>query len=110
MNFLKNEHFDVGMTEIYSTCAFALFYKIGLETFITGYCTNMVEFSTIPFGIDNNPSFVPGNRFILFPIIALPRIFLSGYFKKKDRKGQTKRRLVFQLAETYFRYAKRVKR
>uniref|UniRef100_A0A0N5ABX1 glucuronosyltransferase n=1 Tax=Syphacia muris TaxID=451379 RepID=A0A0N5ABX1_9BILA len=60
LNDLAAENFDLGMTDVYSTCGFALFHKIGLKTYITGFSSSLVEFVTIPFGIDNNPSYVPG--------------------------------------------------
>uniref|UniRef100_A0A914S288 Uncharacterized protein n=1 Tax=Parascaris equorum TaxID=6256 RepID=A0A914S288_PAREQ len=54
------EKFDLGISEILSSCGFAVFEKIGLKKYIGAFATNLVPALTDAFGIDNNPSYVPG--------------------------------------------------
>ncbi|VDM47219.1 unnamed protein product [Toxocara canis] len=57
---LRAEKFDVGISEVISSCGFGIFEKIGLKKYIAAFATNLLPISTEPFGIDNNPSYVPG--------------------------------------------------
>ncbi|KHN83392.1 UDP-glucuronosyltransferase 2C1 [Toxocara canis] len=56
---LRAEKFDVGISEVISSCGFGIFEKIGLKKYIAAFATNLLPISTEPFGIDNNPSYVP---------------------------------------------------
>uniref|UniRef100_A0A0M3IW19 glucuronosyltransferase n=1 Tax=Ascaris lumbricoides TaxID=6252 RepID=A0A0M3IW19_ASCLU len=57
---LRAEKFDLGISEVLSCCGFAIFEKIGLKKYIGAFATNLVPSLTEAFGIDNNPSYVPG--------------------------------------------------
>lgn len=57
---LKDEKFDIGITELVSFCGIPLFNKIGIKAHITAFAVNLFEGITEPYGVINNPSFVPG--------------------------------------------------
>uniref|UniRef100_A0A183U6Y1 2-hydroxyglutaryl-CoA dehydratase n=1 Tax=Toxocara canis TaxID=6265 RepID=A0A183U6Y1_TOXCA len=57
---LKKEHFDLGISEVFSSCGFGIFEKIGLQKHLSAFNTEIIEAITEPFGISYNPSYVPG--------------------------------------------------
>ncbi|VDM26250.1 unnamed protein product [Toxocara canis] len=60
MDKLREERFDVGITETFNMCGYAIFDKIGIRTHISAFATNLVDVFSYPFGVANNPSYVPG--------------------------------------------------
>ncbi|VDK26299.1 unnamed protein product [Anisakis simplex] len=59
---LRAEKFDLGISEVISSCGFAIFDKINLEKFVGSFATNLLPSVTRQFGIDHNPSYIPGNE------------------------------------------------
>jgi hypothetical protein len=57
---LKREHFDLGFSEYFDPCGFAIFEKIGLKKHILLYSSIFIPVHAAKYGIGSNPSFVPG--------------------------------------------------
>lgn len=60
---LRNEKFDLGISEAFSFCGFGVFDKIGLQKHLSAFNTQLIESMTEPYGINYNPSHVPGEHF-----------------------------------------------
>ncbi|KHN88554.1 Putative UDP-glucuronosyltransferase ugt-50 [Toxocara canis] len=63
---LKKEHFDLGISEVFSSCGFGIFEKIGLQKHLSAFNTEIFEAITEPFGISYNPSYVPGKALLSY--------------------------------------------
>ncbi|KHN88567.1 Putative UDP-glucuronosyltransferase ugt-50 [Toxocara canis] len=59
MRRLKDEKFDLGISEAFSFCGFGVFDKIGLQKHLSAFNTEIFEAFTEPYGISYNPSHVP---------------------------------------------------
>ncbi|VDM47245.1 unnamed protein product [Toxocara canis] len=84
MRRLKDEKFDLGISEAFSFCGFGVFDKIGLQKHLSAFNTEIFEAFTEPYGISYNPSHVPGkdlfcilSRNLPFQQILKERIILS---------------------------------
>lgn len=60
MDQLREEKFDLGITEIISFCGYGIFEKIGLKTYVTAFTVNLFEVMSDKLGVSSNPSYVPG--------------------------------------------------
>ncbi|VDM97912.1 unnamed protein product [Thelazia callipaeda] len=61
-NFIENlreEKFDLGITELISFCSYALFRKLEIKAYISSYSLNLMEVISDPLGVSSNPSYVP---------------------------------------------------
>uniref|UniRef100_A0A914MFY3 glucuronosyltransferase n=1 Tax=Meloidogyne incognita TaxID=6306 RepID=A0A914MFY3_MELIC len=56
---LTQEHFDVGITEMYDYTGVAVFHKIGIRTKISAYALPLFGYITSQFDIPTFPSFIP---------------------------------------------------
>ncbi|VDM48303.1 unnamed protein product [Toxocara canis] len=96
---LRNEKFDLGISEAFSFCGFGVFDKIGLQKHLSAFNTQLIESMTEPYGINYNPSHVPallsqsddamsfvermqnfivfGTTYVLTRFIAVPHALLS---------------------------------
>uniref|UniRef100_A0A914R4C6 glucuronosyltransferase n=1 Tax=Panagrolaimus davidi TaxID=227884 RepID=A0A914R4C6_9BILA len=57
---LKAENFDLGFTELFSSCGFGIFHKIGVKKYITILGGSVGSFSDTLLGVKNHPSYIPG--------------------------------------------------
>ncbi|VDD88209.1 unnamed protein product [Enterobius vermicularis] len=72
---LKDEKFDIGITELVSFCGIPLFNKIGIKAHITAFAVNLFEGITEPYGVINNPSFVPDSAQTSFVFVNIDEYF-----------------------------------
>ena len=56
---LKAEHFDVGISELYDICPFAIFHRIGIRTKLASTAVPLYQMAARHFGIPTFSSFVP---------------------------------------------------
>uniref|UniRef100_A0A9J2PIP0 glucuronosyltransferase n=1 Tax=Ascaris lumbricoides TaxID=6252 RepID=A0A9J2PIP0_ASCLU len=56
---LSDEKFDLGIGELFNSCSYALFKASNISSHVSVSPTNLVEWMLDPFGVDNNPSYVP---------------------------------------------------
>ncbi|KHN88565.1 Putative UDP-glucuronosyltransferase ugt-55 [Toxocara canis] len=56
MRRLRNEKFDLGISEAFSSCGFGIFEKIRLHKYLIASNTELMEALTEPFGISYNPA------------------------------------------------------
>uniref|UniRef100_A0A0R3S1Z7 UDP-glucuronosyltransferase n=1 Tax=Elaeophora elaphi TaxID=1147741 RepID=A0A0R3S1Z7_9BILA len=59
MESLQMEQYDLGITEHINFCGYAIFRRIGLDSYITAMAINLLEVSSDFFGVNSNPSYVP---------------------------------------------------
>ncbi|KHN75887.1 hypothetical protein Tcan_08024 [Toxocara canis] len=81
MDKLREERFDVGITETFNMCGYAIFHKIGIRTHISAFATNLVDVLSHPFGVANNPSYVPGITFTVFSLVSFSHTVYFSYGK-----------------------------
>uniref|UniRef100_A0A0M3IW07 glucuronosyltransferase n=1 Tax=Ascaris lumbricoides TaxID=6252 RepID=A0A0M3IW07_ASCLU len=74
MDRLREEKFDLGITETFNVCGYAIFHNLGIRTHISAFATNLVDVISSALGVVNNPSYVPGIVHIL-QIEANSRMF-----------------------------------
>ncbi|MFH4978077.1 hypothetical protein AB6A40_004786 [Gnathostoma spinigerum] len=55
---LRAEHFDLGITEFWTECGFAVFDKIGLINIVGALATGLMEFMNAEIGLDFQPSYM----------------------------------------------------
>lgn len=60
MDHLREEKFDLGITELTSFCGYGIFEKIGLKIYVTAFTTNLFEVLSDRLGVSSSPSYVPG--------------------------------------------------
>uniref|UniRef100_A0A183U255 glucuronosyltransferase n=1 Tax=Toxocara canis TaxID=6265 RepID=A0A183U255_TOXCA len=60
MRRLRNEKFDLGISEAFSSCGFGIFEKIRLHKYLIASNTELMEALTEPFGISYNPAMSQG--------------------------------------------------
>uniref|UniRef100_A0AC35FYX6 Glucuronosyltransferase n=1 Tax=Panagrolaimus sp. PS1159 TaxID=55785 RepID=A0AC35FYX6_9BILA len=60
LDMLKAENFDLGLTELFSSCGFGIFHKIGVKKYITILGGSVGSFSDTLLGVKNHPSYIPG--------------------------------------------------
>ncbi|MFH4974639.1 hypothetical protein AB6A40_001348 [Gnathostoma spinigerum] len=58
LNELRSEHFDLGITEFWIGCGFAVFDKIGLKNFVGAFATGLMELMGAEIGLDFQPSYM----------------------------------------------------
>jgi hypothetical protein len=68
---LRNENFDVGITEVFDACGLGIFHWIGLKTTIAASATVFNDAMALAFGAPNLPSYVPGGIKIMISIFKL---------------------------------------
>jgi glucuronosyltransferase len=57
---MKAENFDLGITELFESCGYGVFKKIGLEKYITTYSSSVFPSSVELLGVKAHPSYLPG--------------------------------------------------
>ncbi|KHN88563.1 Putative UDP-glucuronosyltransferase ugt-55 [Toxocara canis] len=71
MRRLRDEKFDLGISEAFSFCGFGIFEKIGLHKYLIASNAELMEALTEPFGISYNPSHVPESEYVSLWTAAL---------------------------------------
>lgn len=61
MNRLRNENFDMALTEFYDICSLGVFEKIGIKKFAAFSPLPVMQFISEFFAVPSMTSFVPGN-------------------------------------------------
>uniref|UniRef100_A0A915AZM7 glucuronosyltransferase n=1 Tax=Parascaris univalens TaxID=6257 RepID=A0A915AZM7_PARUN len=61
MDRLREEKFDLGITEVFNVCGYAIFHNLGIRTHISAFATNIVDVISSGLGVVNNPSYVPAS-------------------------------------------------
>uniref|UniRef100_F1L2U8 glucuronosyltransferase n=1 Tax=Ascaris suum TaxID=6253 RepID=F1L2U8_ASCSU len=61
MDRLREEKFDLGITETFNVCGYAIFHNLGIRTHISAFATNLVDVISSALGVVNNPSYVPAS-------------------------------------------------
>jgi hypothetical protein len=64
MEQLRNEKFDIGITEYFDYCALGLFTRIGLDNFVAVYISPLTQIAAGSYGLGAVTSFVPGGFFV----------------------------------------------
>ncbi|KAL7076494.1 hypothetical protein ACQ4LE_004354, partial [Meloidogyne hapla] len=73
---LTNEHFDIGIAEMYEYCAAALFHKLGVKTKLAAFAVPVLQMTVRKFDIPSFASFVP-NTFA--PRLGLESSFFNRF-------------------------------
>uniref|UniRef100_A0A1I8B7U0 glucuronosyltransferase n=1 Tax=Meloidogyne hapla TaxID=6305 RepID=A0A1I8B7U0_MELHA len=73
---LTQEHFDVGIAEMYDYTAIALFHKIGVRTKLSACAIPLFQSLSRKLGIPNFPSFMPN---VMTPLKGLESSFISRF-------------------------------
>ncbi|MFH4980137.1 hypothetical protein AB6A40_006846, partial [Gnathostoma spinigerum] len=58
LNDLRAEHFDLGITEFWIGCGFAVFDKIGLKNVVGAFATGLIELMSAEIGLNFQPSYM----------------------------------------------------
>uniref|UniRef100_A0A914QU15 glucuronosyltransferase n=1 Tax=Panagrolaimus davidi TaxID=227884 RepID=A0A914QU15_9BILA len=60
MDKLREENFDLGITELFESCGLGVFRKLGIKKYITTFGSSLFPSSSALLGIKLHPSYIPG--------------------------------------------------
>ena len=81
---LANEHFDVGIGEMYDVCAIGIFHRIRVRTKLATLAVPMFQMAARRFGIPTFSSFVPSQfTAIIYKTLLLIDVFPSSMYDLK---------------------------
>uniref|UniRef100_A0A1I8BC99 UDP-glucuronosyltransferase n=1 Tax=Meloidogyne hapla TaxID=6305 RepID=A0A1I8BC99_MELHA len=95
---LTNEHFDIGIAEMYEYCAAALFHKLGVKTKLAAFAVPVLQMTVRKFDIPSFASFVPNtfaprlglessffNRFLNFYNEFYDWVWMDDYILREEK-------------------------